>query len=63
MYLYLLSNCLAPAPTTPRTIAKSIAKDPYRRGLLSDSLEIKFEKKFRFLKFTISLFFNCLTHS
>ena len=48
----MLSNCLIPAPNTPNTIAKSIAKDPYKSGLLSDSLEINFEKKFKFSKFT-----------
>ena len=57
----MLSNCLIPAPNTPNTIAKSIAKDPYKSGLLSDSLEINFEKKFKFSKFTISVFFNSLT--
>ena len=59
-YLYLLSNCLVPAPITPSTIAKSIAKDPYSRGLLSDNLEINFEKKLRFSTFTILYFSTAL---
>ena len=31
------SNCLPPAPNTPKTMARMIANAPYKRGLFSES--------------------------